>query len=86
MLNCVTFVAYRELFKKFKSAKISLKFDAFVTNFCYTCSSFYICCRRVTFVASKKMLNCVTFVVDLVYLLSVVSFVRVVTFVAETTL
>ena len=32
-----------------------------VTDFCYICSSYYICCRRVTFVASIKMSNFVKF-------------------------
>ena len=42
------------------------------------------CCRFVTFVACQKGSNVVTFVVDLSQLLSIVTFGRVVTFVATT--
>ena len=42
------------------------------------------CCRFVTFVACRKGSNVVTFVVDLSQLLSIVTFGRVVTFVATT--
>ena len=42
------------------------------------------CCRFVTFVACRKGSNVVTFVVDLSHLLSIVTFVQVVTFVAAT--
>ena len=42
------------------------------------------CCRFVTFVANRKMSNVVTFVIDLLHLFSIVTFVRVVTFVAAT--
>ena len=42
------------------------------------------CGRFVTFVAYRKGSNAVTFVVDLSHLLSIATFVRVVTFVAAT--
>ena len=42
------------------------------------------CCRFVTFVACRQGSNVVTFIVDLSHLFSIVTFVRVVTFVAAT--
>ena len=69
---------------KFKISKIPLKIVTFVAVFCYICSSCYICCRPVTFVASRKMSNFVTYVADLLHLLSIVTYVRVVTCVTLT--